>query len=124
MLIQELDLPPRHHCTLYLRSLICLLNASLMETICSSLCVSPLSKNPGRFKNQARAKPSNFGVGAVSHILNPFQISPEFERKTLFLTLVQSPILHQLSPVVLQGAALAGIRGVRALHRCCFSYKE
>lgn len=50
------------------------------------------------------------GLGVVSHILNPFQISLEFERETPLLTLVQSPGLHQLSLVILRGAALAGTR--------------
>lgn len=75
-------------------------------------CNSSLSRSPGRLKNQARAKLNNFGWGlvVVSHILNPFRISLEFKRETPLPTLVQSPGLHQLCLVVLQGAALAGTR--------------
>lgn len=114
MLIQELDLQGTAplSCTLYLRSPICLLNPGLMETTCSSLHATLLSRSPGRLKKQARAKLNNFGWGlvVVSHILNPFRISLEFKRETPLPTLVQSPGLHQLCLVVLRGAALAGTR--------------
>lgn len=73
MSIQELDLQGTTLLShmLYLRSPICLLNPGLMETTCSSLCVPLLSRSPGKFKNQARAKLNNFGVGARGCIPQP-----------------------------------------------------